>query len=101
MKMNHKTIKQPKDENLERIKKCPRFDRCSANICPLDSEVAERTYLYGEDICPFTIKKRRKGQKGIKTQAPGCVLKVIPESNLKMLNKGNQKRHALYKRSIN
>jgi len=44
------------------------------------------------------IKKRGKEQKGIRTQAPDIILKVIPESNIKMLNKGNQKRwHTLKK----
>ena len=86
-----------KDENLIRMEKCPRFPGCSANLCPLDSETAERTYLPGEDVCPFTIKKRGKGQKGIKTLAPDSILEAIPESNIQMLHKRNQKHwHALH-----
>ncbi len=84
-----------KDEGLI-IKICPRFIKCSANTCPLDTEAKERTCLPGEDICPFTIKKRKKSQKGLIARAPDSILKVVPESNLKMLNNANQKRwHAL------
>jgi len=65
----------------------------------LDHEVELRTELPEEEKCPFIIKKRRKEQKGIRTQAPDSVLKVIPESNVKMLNKGNLKRwHDLHKK---
>ena len=45
-------------EQLERIKRqqaeprdCPRFDRCSANICPLDADWRLRNHLKGERIC--------------------------------------------------
>lgn len=79
-------------EIIENLKKCRRFDRCSANICVLDPEAREKTYVPGEDVCPFTIKKRGRGQKGIKTIAPDSILEVIPESNLKMLSRANQKR---------
>lgn len=87
-----------KDENLQRMQMCTRFNRCSSNVCPLDSETQERTYFTGEEGCPFTIKRRKRFQKGVMTRAPDHLLKVIPESNFKMLNSGNQKRwHALYK----
>ena len=84
------------DKNL---KICPRFDKCSANICPLDSEANLRNKLAGEESCPFTVKKRGRGQKGIKTLAPDSLLEVILESNLKMLNNRNQRRwHGLHKK---
>jgi len=71
---------------------CPRFNWCSANNCPLDLGANLRNKLPGEDQCPFTINKKAKSQKGIRTQIPSPILKVIPKSNVKMLNKGNQKR---------
>ena len=79
-------------KTFDKLKSCPRFQKCSINTCPLDSEIELRTELRGEERCPYTIKKRRRGQKGIRTQSPDSVLKVIPESNVKMLSKGNQKR---------
>jgi len=81
-----------KKEIINNLKDCPRFSVCLINKCPLDYEVELRTELPEEEKCPFTIKKKRKSQKGIRTQAPDSVLKVIPESNVKMLKKGNLKR---------
>ena len=83
---------------IQNLKNCPRFDGCSANICALDPGAGEKSYIPGEDICAFMVKKRNKGQKGIKTQAPPHVLKVIVKPNIEMLNKRNQKRlHDLQK----
>jgi len=77
---------------IQNLKKCPRFNWCSINICPLDLEVNLRTKLSEENSCLFAVKKRTDEQKGIKLLAPDSVLKVISESNIKMLNKGNLKR---------
>jgi hypothetical protein len=80
------------EQIIQNFKACPRWDWCSTNICPLDPEVALRTKLPEEDSCPFTIKKKRKSQRGIKTFAPDSVLEVIPKSNSEMLNNKNLKR---------
>lgn len=86
-----------KDEVVNNLKNCPRFSTCSINKCPLDYKVELRTELPEEERCPFTVKKRGRSQKGIRTQAPDSILKVISESNVKMLNKRNQKRwHAIH-----
>ena len=91
-----------KKEIFDKLKTCPRFLKCSINKCPLDDEVKLRTELPEEGGCPFTIRKKKKSQKGIKTQAPDSILEVIPESNLKMLNKRNQKRwYGLHKEQKN
>ena len=86
-------------ETISSPEMCPRFDDCSINICPLDEEAFLRSKLPEETSCPFTLKKRKKSQRGIKTLMPYHCLKVIPKSNLKMLNRGNQKRwHALHQK---
>lgn len=85
-------IAMTQERIISNLKKCPRFNNCSINICPLDLEVNLRNKLPGEKDCPFTIKKKAKNQKGIKTLAPYSILEVIPESNVKLLNKRNQKR---------
>ena len=87
---------------INNLKNCPRFPACSINKCPLDDEVNLRNELNEEKGCPFTIKKRAKGQKGIRTRMPDHILKFIAESNAKTLNKGNLKRwHSLYKKDGN
>ena len=53
-----------KEKISENLRKCPRFEWCSANICPLDLEVNLRSKLPGENQCPFTINKKSKSQKG-------------------------------------
>ena len=81
-----------KNKNQINMEKCPRYQNCSIPICPLDCNAAKRTCLPGENICSFTIKKKTKSQKGIRTQMSAHLTKFVPESNLKMLNRGNQKR---------
>lgn len=84
---------------IENIKKCPRFNECSVNVCPLDDEANLKDKLPEENVCPFCLKKKAAFQKGIRTLAPDSVLAVIPESNLKMLNNRSQKRwHTLIKK---
>ncbi len=80
------------NQNLNNIRKCPRFDCCSANSCPIDINAHFRRNLPNEDYCPFTIKKKPKGQKGAKTLTPYIVLEVIPNKNHKMLNMASLKR---------
>lgn len=82
----------PKGKIIQNLRRCPRFNNCSANICPLDLEANQRVYIKGEDICPFTIKRRKKSQEGIRTLAPNGILKFVPKLNVKMLNNSNQKR---------
>ncbi len=84
------------DQIISNLKKCPRFNFCSINVCPLDLESKLRNKLTEEEGCPFTIKKKGKSQKGIRTLATDSILEFVPEWNVKMLNKRNQKRwHAL------
>ncbi len=35
---------------------CPRFDKCSAPICPLDREWSLRVYRKGEPICFYLLE---------------------------------------------
>lgn len=85
-------------EITENLKKCPRFNDCSISLCPLDLKLDQRVYKNGESRCPFTIKKKSKSQKGLRTRMLDRVLKFIPKSNIKMLHRRNQKRwHELRK----
>ncbi len=90
-------------ETIENLRKCPRFNKCSSNLCPLDLEVNLRNNLLDEERCPFTINKKAKSQKDIKTQMPPPILEFVPESNVKILNRRNQKRwlHLLKVQTIN
>lgn len=72
--------------------KCPRFNFCSCNVCPLDLQAQLRKRLPEEEFCPFCLKKKSESQKGIRTRMPDTILKFVPELNVKLLNKRNQKR---------
>lgn len=30
---------------------CPRYDRCSANVCPLDQDWRRRLHVRGDEVC--------------------------------------------------
>ena len=76
----------------QRFKACSRWEQCSINVCPLDEDVELRTKLKSENACPFTINRKQRSQKGIRTLARDGILKVIPKTSSKMLNTRNLKR---------
>ena len=43
------------------LRDCPRFDRCSANICPVDPEWPMRSYIKGEAVCFFVLEAVKPG----------------------------------------
>ncbi len=42
--------------NPMKMSDCPRFDKCSAPICPLDSDWRLRVYRKGEPICFYLLE---------------------------------------------
>ena len=42
---------------------CPKFDKCSVPICPLDCDFHERTHLKGEPICRYLHEYVKPGGK--------------------------------------
>ena len=57
-----KTMKQ--NQTISNLKKCPRWNYCSTNICPLDPDVNLRNKLPKENICPFCLKKKAGYEEG-------------------------------------
>lgn len=47
-------------KNIERMKKCPRFDTCSCPNCPLDQFYKSSFALPGEEKCKLSKKLRQK-----------------------------------------
>jgi hypothetical protein len=43
---------------MQPFEKCPRFDGCSANVCPLDPEASQRDRLASDDECKATRRTR-------------------------------------------
>ena len=99
MKMTMIIQKQITD-NLE---KCPHFDKCSQNLCPLDLELHLRSGNTS-DKCrwmrePKSVKLNGKEFISGGRVMPNAILKYVPESNLKWLNESSQKRWLEFKKT--
>jgi len=86
------TIKKQITENLQR---CPHFDKCSQNLCPLDLELHLRSGNTS-DKCrwmrePKQIKLGGKEFISGGRVMPNAILNFVPEGNLKWLNGSSQK----------
>ena len=44
-----------------RLSLCPRYERCSAPICPLDPEWEQRTHIKGEPVCGLLLELAKDG----------------------------------------
>lgn len=98
-------------ENIKNLKRCPSFDTCSRNLCPLDSWIEERSggdsdkcrYFRegkkrafnkeGKLLSKAEIKKTKKviWKKIGGTAIPKKLIKFIPKKNIKRLNEASKK----------
>lgn len=84
------------DEIVENLKKCPHFDFCSRNLCPLDLELQLRTggladkCRYMRDAKASKINGRDFVSGG--TAMPDAILNFVPRENLRLLNRTSQKK---------
>lgn len=62
-------------EALEIMQRCPRFERCSAPICPLDLCQDTRDYFPGEPKCGLAKTRRMAIAKGTKLPRKGMTKK--------------------------
>lgn len=45
--------------------RCPRFEKCSANVCPVDPDWRLRTHLDGERVCLYLTEQSKPGGRAI------------------------------------
>ena len=81
---------------VENIKKCPNYNSCNQNLCPLDLELNLRRGKKGEE-CRWMREPQNKKIKGRQfisggSVMPDALLNFVPESNKKRLNSVSQKR---------
>jgi len=79
----------------ENLKRCPHFNKCSQNLCPLDLELNLRSGGTS-DKCRWmreakTIKIMGKEFISGGQVMPNTILNFVPGSNLKWLNQLSQK----------
>jgi hypothetical protein len=84
------------DQIVENLKKCPHFDTCSRNFCPLDFELHLRSGGK-QDKCRWMLEAKVSRVAGREFVSGGGVmpdapLNFVPEGNLERLNKVSQKR---------
>jgi len=85
-----------KEQIQENLKRCPHFDRCSQNLCPLDLEMRLRTGGEG-DKCRWMREPKKKKIEDREfisggSVMPDALLNFVPEGNLKWLNRSSQKK---------
>jgi hypothetical protein len=85
-----------KEQIMENLRRCPYFDRCSQNLCPLDLELHLRTGDFS-DKCRWMREAKKAKVNGREFISggrvmPDAILNFVPEGNLKWLNGVSQKR---------
>jgi hypothetical protein len=94
------TINQ--DQLIKNLSKCPHFNACSQNLCPLDLELPERTGGKQEKCRWMREAKTSKiaGREFVSGGGvmPDALLNFVPSDNLDWLNEPSKKRwHELKK----
>jgi hypothetical protein len=84
------------EQIINNLKKCPRFDTCSQNLCPLDLELNLRTGST-QDKCRWMRETKTSKIAGRVFASgggvmPDAMLNFVPEGNLEWLNKSSQRR---------
>lgn len=84
------------NQTIENMEKCPHFNTCSQNLCPLDSELHLRAgnkqdkcrWMREAKVSKINGREFRSGG-GVMPDAP---LNFVPERNLRHLNEASQTR---------
>jgi len=81
------------------MERCSGFDRCSRNLCPLDSELNLRCRRE-QDKCRYMRPPRRTKIKDKEfitggSVMPDAILNFVPESNLEWLNERSRQRKSI------
>ena len=92
------------DKIVENLKRCPSYNTCNRNLCPLDLEL-ELRYGGKGDMCkwmqepkPAKIGNRKFISGG--SVMPDELLKFVPKENVKWLNEVLQKNwHKVYSKA--
>lgn len=63
------------------MRACPRWQGCSAPICPLDSSHLSRRHLDGERVCFWLIEaSKRGGRLPVDPRVPGVLAETVEEA---------------------
>ena len=78
------TLTKTKNKTAIEMAQCPRFDRCCAPICPIDTDWRERVHRKGEPVCAYLRRYAKDplwGQKqgSVPTELWLKVVEVYPQ----------------------
>jgi len=81
---------------IQKLKRCPHFDGCNQNLCPLDLELNLRNGG-GGDYCRWMRNPKRKKINGREFMSGGAVmpdglLNLVPSANVERLNEASRTR---------
>jgi hypothetical protein len=80
--------------------KCPRFERCNANLCPLDIKSSERTMDRDEQICHYLCEVSKDGDPSLYENREDAWIYMIAKSRLtEMINKSVALRRRIQRAS--
>lgn len=65
---------------------CPRFQRCSAAICPLQGSVLEQRMLNGERVCGVLLEYQKVGSRTFLTTHYGAELVNVMAEATEQIN---------------
>lgn len=57
---------------------CPRYERCSVPICPLDPDWPTAAHLPGEPVCPYLLASGKAGAAEHYADSPVYTAALIP-----------------------
>jgi len=81
---------------IENLKKCPHFNTCSQNFCPLDPELSQRSGKK-QDRCRWMRDAKTSKVAGREFVSggrvmPDALLNFVPSANIDRLNQASQAR---------
>ncbi|MFC1684049.1 hypothetical protein ACFL0R_01075 [Pseudomonadota bacterium] len=94
------TNKVPTFEGLVHMRECPKWDSCSAPLCPLDDGMECCTYLDGEAIC-FYVREFVKRHIDIRTPVEGQIFLAVALKLATMKQAGGAKFRKRLERARN
>lgn len=75
---------------------CDRFDKCSANICPLDPDWQQRKHLKGERVCFYLIETQKINAKAVfESGGRGYLYLLMAEATPAIVNRHYAIKYAL------
>lgn len=100
---------------MSQPRECPRFERCSASVCPLDEKWRERSHLRDDRVCKFLTEAIKKPFTSDAEDASKTHFKVVIDEGIRVrvydtlaeiltpplsLSKNKGNKHGILKRQL-